>query len=130
MCNLLGVSRSGYYAWCDRAPSVHAKRDAQLRVLVLEAHVQSRRTYGSPRVQAELAAKGERASTKRIARLMREQGLRARVRRRYRSTTMSEHDQPIAPNLLDRRFEAEAPNERWVGDVTELLIGSTAKLYV
>lgn len=69
--------------------------------------------------------------TRVIARLMRQQGLQARVRRRYKATTMSEHDQPVAPNLLDRRFEAEAPNTRWVGDVTELLIGpGGAKLFL
>src|SRR5215510_7053359 len=117
----MGVSRSGFYAWRRRSASDHAKRDEQLRVLICEAHERSRRTYGSPRVHAELAAHGERVSRKRIARIMRNDGLRARVRRRYRSTTMSEHDQPIAPNLLGQRFDAEAPNKRWVGDVTELI---------
>jgi putative transposase len=130
-CAWLGVSRSGFYAWRRRRPSAHAKRDEQLRVQVREAHEESRRTYGSPRVHAELVAHGEKVSRKRIVRLMQEEGLVARQRRRYKCTTMSEHDQPVAPNRLDREFHAEAPNQRWVGDTTELLVGdSGAKLYL
>jgi transposase InsO family protein len=99
-------------------------------VLVRESHERSRKTYGSPRVHADLSAQGERVSRKRIARLMQQQDLKARVRRRYRCTTMSDHDQPVAPNLLGRRFEADAPNERWVGDTTELLVGEGGKVYL
>ena len=73
-------------------------------------------------MHAELVAQGEHVSRKRVVRLMQEQELVARVRRRYKCTTMSEHDQPIAPNLLGRQFEAGAPNQRWVGDTTELLV--------
>jgi putative transposase len=131
LCRSLGVSRSGFYAWRKRAPSQHHRRDERLRVLVREAHERSRRTYGSPRVHAELAANGERVSRKRVVRLMREQELVARKRRRYKCTTMSEHDQRVAPNLLGREFNAAAPNVRWVGDTTELLIGEGgAKLYL
>jgi transposase InsO family protein len=102
-----------------------------LTVLVREAHECSRKTYGSPRVLAELAGKGEHVSRKRVIRLMQQEGLKARVRRRYKCTTMSEHNQPVAPNILDRQFEAERPNQRWVGDTTELLIGESAnKLYL
>ncbi|MGD0053437.1 MAG: IS3 family transposase, partial [Vulcanimicrobiaceae bacterium] len=72
----------------------------------------------------------ERVSRKRIIRLMQQQGLKARVRRRYRCTTMSEHDQPVAPNLLARRFEADAPNERWVGDTTELRVGDSGRIFL
>ena len=130
-CSLLGVSRSGFYAWRRRAPSEHSKQDELLRVQIREAHERSRRTYGSPRVHAELAAQGVQVSRKRVARLMQEQDLVARRRRRYKCTTMSEHDQPVAPNLLDRQFHAQAPNQRWVGDTTELLVGdSGAKLYL
>ena len=127
---MLGVSRAGFYAWRARPESRHAQEDRQLVVLIREAHDRSRRTYGSPRVHAELAHQEVRVSRKRVARLMREQGLQARVRRRYRCTTMSEHDQPIAPNLLDRRFHAAAPNERWAGDTTEFQIGESGKLYL
>jgi len=99
--------------------------------LVQESHERSRKTYGSPRVLADLAAKGEHVSRKRVIRLMQQEGLQARRRRRYKCTTMSEHDQPVAPNILDRQFEAERPNQRWVGDTTELLIGeSGGKLYL
>jgi putative transposase len=100
-----------------------------LRVLVQEAHERSRCTYGSPRVHADLAAQGIGVGRKRIVRLMQDAGLKARVRRRYRSTTMSEHDQPVAANLLAREFQAQGPNERWVGDTTELLAGG-GKLYL
>lgn len=131
MCAWLGVSRSGYYAWSSRTPSARAQQDERLRVQVREAHERSRRTYGSPRVHAELAANGVHVSRKRIVRLMQEQKLVARERRRYKCTTMSDHDQPVAANLLDREFHAERPNQRWVGDVTELLVGdSGAKLYL
>jgi len=90
----------------------------------------SRQRYGSPRVWEDLLEENIRVSRKRVVRLMQEEGLRARVRKRYRSTTMSDHDQPVAANVLDRRFEAAAPNERWVGDTTEFLIGGSGKLYL
>jgi putative transposase len=125
----LGVSRGGFYAWRARPESRRCAEDRRLAVLVRAAHDDSRRTYGSPRVHVELVAQGERVGRKRVVRLMRQEGLRARVRRRYRCTTMSDHDQPIAPNLLARDFGAEAPNRRWVGDTTELLAGS-GKLYL
>jgi putative transposase len=127
---VLGVSTSGYYAWRDRRESARAREDRRLAVLVRESHDRSRKTYGSPRVHADLGARGERVSRKRIIRLMQQQGLRARVRRRYKGTTMSDHDQPVAANLLGRRFEAEAPNQRWVGDTTELRIGDNGRLFL
>jgi transposase InsO family protein len=131
LCRSLGVSRSGFYAWSERPASTHATEDQRLRVLVRESHERSRRTYGSPRVHADLVAQGERVSRKRIVRLMQADGLVARKRRRYKCTTMSDHDQPVAANLLGREFEAAAPNRRWVGDTTELYIGPTnAKMYL
>jgi len=131
MCAWLGVSRSGFYAWRARPESTHTVEDRRLSVLVRAAHEHGRKTYGSPRVHAELVDDGEHVSRKRVARLMREQDLVARQRRRYKCTTMSDHDQPVAANLLDRRFHAELPNQRWVGDTTELLVGeSGAKLYL
>jgi len=130
-CKALGVSRAGYYAWQARPGSEHDKTDQRLKVLVQEAHERSRKTYGSPRVLAELAAQGEHVSRKRVIRLMQEQGLKARVRHRYKCTTMSEHNQPVAANLLDRQFDAERPDQRWVGDATELLVGpNRSKLYL
>ena len=108
---------------------MRARQDLRLAVMIRAAHERSRKTYGSPRVHAELHAQGVAISRKHVARLMRLEGLRARVRKRYRCTTMSDHDQPVAANLLDRRFEAERPNQRWVGDVTEILTGQ-GKLYL
>jgi transposase InsO family protein len=129
LCRALDVSRSGYYAWNTRPESARAIEDRRLSVLVRAAHEQSRRNYGSPRVHYELTDQGVRTSRKRVARLMRHEGLKGRVRRRYKCTTMSEHDQPIAPNLLDRQFEASAPNQRWVGDTTEIVVGN-GRMYV
>jgi transposase InsO family protein len=129
-CRALGVSRAGYYAWCRRPESKRAREDRRLAVVVREVHERSRRTYGSPRVHAELAARDEHVGRRRVIRLMQQEGLQARVRRRYRSTTMSEHDQPVAPNLLDRRFEAALPNQRWVGDTTELFVGDGGRLFL
>jgi transposase InsO family protein len=104
LCKCLGVSRAGYYAWRERPASEHARTDERLRVLVREAHERSRKTYGSPRVHAELAESGVRVSKKRVARLMQEQQLVARQRRRYKCTTMSDHDQPVAPNHRHRHI--------------------------
>src|SRR5262249_6047537 len=131
MCKCAEVPRSGFYAWQERPESAHAVEDRRLAVLVRAAHERGRKTYGSPRVHAELIDSGERVSPKGVARLMREQELVARQRRRYKCTTMSDHDQPVAGNLLDREFHAERPNQRWVGDTTELLVGDGgAKLYL
>ncbi len=130
MCQALGVSASGYYEWCRRPESPHAQRDQQLRVLVRASHDASKRRYGRPRVWKDLHEAGERVSEKRVGRLMREDGLRARARKRFKCTTMSDHDQPVAANLLDRQFTADAPNRRWVGDTTEFVIGESGKLYL
>lgn len=129
-CRALGVSRAGFYAWLDRPESKHDTEDQRLGVLVREAFARSRETYGSPRVHAELIANGEHVSRKRVARLMQQQQLRARSRRRYKNTTDSNHVQPVAPNVLDRQFEADGPNERWVGDTTELRVGANGRIFL
>ena len=129
MCRILGVSRAGLYASRSRPESARAKEDAKLRVLVRAAHEIGRRTYGSPRVLRELRAQKIFIAKKRVARLMREEGLRARVVKRYRCTTMSEHDQPIAANILGRQFQPPAKNHSWASDTTELVTGS-GKLYL
>jgi putative transposase len=120
MCEVLSVSRSGFYAWRSRLPSAREREDRRLAVEIASIHAESRRRYGSPRVHAELRERGSGAGRKRIARLMREQGLRARQKRRFRTTTDSRHDLPIADNVLDRRFEASEPNAVWVTDITYL----------
>lgn len=118
MCKLLEVSRSGFYAWRDRPAPARTREDAFLAVEVTAVHKRSRGRYGSPRVHAELRDRGIAVGRKRVERLMRQEGLSARRRRRFRKTTDSKHDSPIAPNLLQRDFEASAPNEVWVTDVT------------
>jgi len=118
LCELLGVSRSGFYAWQDRAPSARAQEDARLAAEIAAVHGASRKTYGSPRVHAQLAHNGVHVSRKRVARLMREKGLAARRRRRFRKTTDSTHDLPVAPNVLQREFTSSETNEAWVGDIT------------
>jgi len=130
LCRCLRVTRSGFYAWHARPESLHARDDRRLRVLVRASFEESRHRYGSPRVHEDLIDLHERVSRKRVVRLMREDGLKARQRRRYKHTTMSEHDQPVADNVLDRQFEAARPNQRWVGDTTEFVIGTSGKLYL
>jgi transposase InsO family protein len=130
LCKALGVSRPGFYAWRRRPPSTRSLEDHRLAVKVRESHERGRRYYGSPRIFRDLKEQGERISRKRVIRIMQEQGLVARVRRRYKCTTMSDHDQPIAPNLLAQRFDAEAPNQRWVGDTTELRLGQGGRLFL
>jgi len=130
LCRCLRVTRSGFYAWQRRPESAHARRDRQLRLKIRASHDASRRTYGSPRVWKDLAEDGEAVSRKRVARLMRADGLVARPRRRFKGTTMSDSDQPVASNVLDRQFTAAAPNQRWVGDTSEFLVGAGTKLFV
>lgn len=129
LCRVLEISRAAFYAWVDRPPSGHVLGDQRLAVLIREAFERSRRTYGCPRIHAELAAQGVHVSRKRVARIMRQEGLRARPRKRFKCCTDSNHDQPVAANLLDRKFEAERPNQRWVGDTTELVTGN-GKLFL
>lgn len=130
LCRCLRVTRSGFYAWQRRPESTHARDDRRLTVLVRTSFEESKHRYGSPRVHEDLIEQDEHVSRKRVVRLMQEDGLVARARKRYKVTTMSDHDQPVAANLLDRQFEAAAPNQRWVGDTTEFVIGSSGKLYL
>jgi len=130
MCRVLGVSCSGFYAWAQRSASAHAQRDRRLRVLIRASFEESEQRYGSPRIYRDLLEQDIHVSRKRIIRLMQEDGLKARVRKRFKCTTQSDPDQPVADNLLDRDFTADAPNQRWVGDTTEFLIGQGGKRYV
>ena len=120
LCIQLGVSRSGDSAWKERPESKREQADRELTEQVVAVHPHSRGTYGSPRVHAELRARGRKVSRKRVARLMSQQGLAARKRRRFVRTTDSRHGQPVAPNLLNRDFSPQQPDCSWVTDITSM----------
>lgn len=120
MCEGLGVSRSGYYAFEKRPPSKRAIEDARLGVEIAESFRQSRGTYGSPRVLRDLAENGHRVSRKRVARIMRSQAFCARLRRKFKVTTEADAAHPKQPNILARQFKQEVPNRAWVSDITAL----------
>jgi len=118
MCEALAVSKSGYFAWRDGRESPRRSRDRALTVQIEVIHRESRQTYGSPRVFQELKAKGIALGRKRVERLMKTAGIAVRPLRRFVTTTQSDHDQPIAPNILQQEFSATAANQRWVTDIT------------
>ncbi len=120
LCETLGVSLSGYYAWKKRPMSQHQREDQQLAEHIQVVYHIHRQVYGSPRIHAELRDQGICISRKRVARLMREEGLSA-CRRRHRTiTTTSEPGARVAPNVLDQEFTASRPNEKWTGDMTAI----------
>jgi putative transposase len=118
LCRNLEVTRQGYYAAAKRPVSPRAASDAELREKVQAAHSESERRYGSPRVLRQLRRDGLQVGKRRVERAMRSLGLRARPRRRYRVTTAANPAHRVEPNILERRFEASRPNERWVTDIT------------
>ena len=118
MARVLGVSTSGYYAWRRRPPSARAGADAELTARVQEIHAGSRGTYGAPRIHAELAEAGVAVGRKRVARVMRAAGIAGVSRRRGPRTTRREVQDRPAPDRVERRFEADAPNRLWVADIT------------
>ena len=123
MCDHFHVSRSAFYDWRGRPPSARVRADAPLAAAVATVYRKSRGRYGSPRVHAELRTTGTRVGRKRVARLMRAQGLAVRPRRRFVRTTDSRHADPIAPNVVARDFTAPAPNRLWVTDITYITTG-------
>jgi transposase InsO family protein len=118
MCRQLKVSTSGYYAWEARPVSQRQQDDERLLPKIKDAHKASRGTYGSPRIHDDLTEQGETVGRHRVARLMHENGIAARPLKKFRNTTDSKHDLPVAPNLLERHFEAEATDQVWVSDIT------------
>jgi putative transposase len=120
LCRTLEVSRAGFYAWHTRPPAPRTVADQRLGVEIQAIHAESRQRYGSPRVHAELRHRGQRLGRKRVARLMRQHELCARRRRRFRVTTDSKHDLPVASNVLARQFAVAAPDTAWVTDITYL----------
>jgi putative transposase len=119
MCRVLAVSISGYRAWKDGGtPERKRLTDEQMLALIRAIHAELKGAYGSPRITKELRGRGFPASKERVERLMRENSIRARHKRRYKATTDSKHGLPVAPNLLDRNFTPEAPNKVWTADLT------------
>lgn len=118
MCALLEASRSGYYGWRRRPESERGRQNRRLMVAIRAVRRATRGVYGSPRVHAELRARGHRCGRHRVARLMRQEGITARQRRVVKRTTHSSHRLPVAPNRLQRRCQASRPNETWVADIT------------
>ena len=119
MCRVLEVSRSGYYASCARIrPTARELRDAELLERIPRIHEASRGTYGSPRVHAQLQREGVNVGIDHVARLMQTAGIEGRVRPRFKVTTNSNHDKPIAPNVLNREFNAERSDSVWCADIT------------
>ncbi len=118
LCRVLQVARSGYYAWARRGVSARAAADKELTNQITRVHERSRRTYGAPRIHAELRASGIRCGSRRVARLMRAAGLAGCHRRRRARTTVADPAETPAPNLIARDFTAPAANRLWIGDIT------------
>ena len=120
MCQMLRVSRSGYYAWRGRPPSARERENGRLLAELQRLHRESRGTYGSPRMHRELLARGWRCGRHRVARLMRRKGIEGKSRRKYHGTTRAVAARPVAPDRIQRDFSAERPNQKWVGDITQI----------
>ena len=118
MCRVLGVSASGYYAWQQRPPSPRAVQDAELTMKIHTIHLESRGTYGAPRVHAELAAQGMHVGRKRVARLMRAAAVQGVSRRKQIFTTTRDRAAQPAPDLVQRKFKVDGPDRLWVADIT------------
>ena len=118
MCRQLGVSRTGYCQWRTRAPSARSMANATLDAQVAAVHTGSRRSYGRPRIVRDLNAQGVSVSHERVRKSLKRQGLRPVYKRPYRVTTDSAHNKPIAPNVLDRRFDGWRVNQAWVADIS------------
>ena len=118
MCRVLAVSRSGYYKWSKHIRSIRRKENERLLIHIKEAYVRGRGSYGSPRVTAELKDKGISCGKNRIVRLMKQNGIKAKTKRRFKATTKNKHDILLADNLLNQRFYADEANKIWVSDIT------------
>jgi putative transposase len=118
MCQVLDVSRSGYYSWAKHNTSARQRENERLLLYIQQAYVRGRGTYGSPRITAELRDNGIQCGKNRIARLMKENGIKAKTKRRFTATTKSRHDLLVAENLLKRKFPTEAANKVWFSDIT------------
>jgi len=118
MCRSLGVGSSGFYAWLKRPESPRRRDNLRLLTEIKAVYRKSRKTYGSPRIYAELNETGHACSRYRVARLMRQHGIVSKHKKKFRVTTNSVHSFPIAENLLQRRFNVSRPGQCWVSDIT------------
>lgn len=118
MCQVLGASPSGYYAWQGRPNSQRQQANEALVEQIQQVHAHSRHTYGSPRITEELQAQGVACSANRVARLMKVHGIQAKMKQQFKRTTQSNHNQPIAPNLLQQDFTTHRPNRVWLSDIS------------
>ncbi len=118
MCRVIGASRSGYYAWKIQPQSKRQKDNEKILMEIKESHKNSRRAYGSPRITEDLQAKGMRCGENRVARLMKIHGIVGKAKKKFKATTNSKHNLPVAENLLNQNFVAEKPNTVWVSDIT------------
>jgi len=118
MCRVIGASRSGYYRWRRQPQSKRQQENEKILVEIKEAHKNSRKTYGSPRIAEDLQAKGINCGENRVARLMKINGIVGKAKKKFKATTNSEHALPVAENLLNQNFEAQKPNTVWVSDIT------------
>jgi len=118
MCRVLGVRPSGYYVWRRNPGGNREKENVRLVTHIKAVHEESKKTYGSPRIHIELCSRGIRCGKNRVARLMRQRGIQARHKRRFKATTDSNHDLPVHDNRLDRSFDVSSPNTTWAADIT------------
>lgn len=118
MCRVLEVSPAGYYRWRGRPPSDREQENERLLAKIRRIHEESRHNYGSPKVYQQLCQRGEQVNHKRVERLMKVHGIRAKRARKFKATTNSQHRHPVAENILSREFQQTAPNEAWAGDIT------------
>lgn len=123
MCKVLEVSRSGYYAWCERPPSNRTKKRKELVKKIRKTHQESRELYGSPKITQALRKQGITVSERTVSRLMTQHQIRSKTVRKYKATTNSKHKLPVYDNVLDRKFSAVKPNEKWVTDITYVQTG-------
>jgi transposase InsO family protein len=118
MCKLLNVSRSGFHAWLKRPESCRKRENRALEAKIRVLYAASHGIYGAPRIHRDLTDDGVRCSKNRVARIMRKAGIRSRTQKKFKVTTNSKHNFPVAPNLLNQKFKAAAPDHTWVGDIT------------
>ncbi len=118
MCQLLDVSRSGYYEWRKRPESERARRRREMIQRIYRIYVKSRRLYGSPKITHVLRKEGVKISQKTVSRLMQSQGLKSRTIRKYKATTNSKHNHPVQDNVLNQIFVAQKPAQIWMADIT------------